>query len=139
MEIRTAKIYTLTCPIDGSVKYIGSTKTSLERRLYQHIKSGKVGSHLNNMKSEWIKSVLAMGLIPTIEEIETVNELDRYETEKYWIGQFNVWGISLFNVVLNDKNKLLLKQIMIAGKPERKTRYEMIKMLKTIRKTTEWN
>jgi hypothetical protein len=99
------KIYTLTCPIEGTVKYVGvSSSKDLNTRLQSHI-SGSEGTY---KKLIWIERCRAKKLKPKIEVVETIITEDRYyvlETERYWIQQFKAWGFDLVNGMFCSVNK----------------------------------
>jgi group I intron endonuclease len=75
-------IYSLSDPRTNEVRYIGKS-VNPKRRLNEHLKKF-TGSH----KSNWIKSLLNIGLMPIIEIVEICNDSNWCEREKYWISQF---------------------------------------------------
>lgn len=91
-------IYTLTDPRTKIARYIGKTK-DIEDRYRRHLqKSYLEGGDKNTYKSNWIKSLLKIGLKPIIEildvgDVDNINEL-----EIYWIAQFRQWGFKLTNL-----------------------------------------
>lgn len=86
-------IYSLKCPISNTIRYIGKTIESLEKRLNRHIGDIKKSNHRVN----WIKSLLIKGLKPEIELLEEVHIDDWIVAEKYWINLFRFWGFDLVN------------------------------------------
>lgn len=84
-------IYTLSDPITMDVRYVGATSSTLKNRLEGHLLQ-KAGT----LKCNWISSLKDNGLIPVIEEIETV-KYELKSLENYWISQFDSWGFDLFN------------------------------------------
>ena len=103
MEI---KFYTLSDPRSPNIiRYIGKTSQKLARRLDQHISTtkranGEKGSRNHN--TNWITSLLNVGLKPLIIEIDTF-ECDKSSkewqiVEKYWISQCKSWGFELTNL-----------------------------------------
>lgn len=98
--------YTLSDPRTPDViRYIGKTKSPLNRRLSGHISSTKrafLDKGTRNYNMNWIKSLLDLGLKPLILEIDSIEcEDDSKEWiifEKYWISQFKSWGFSLTNL-----------------------------------------
>lgn len=98
--------YTLSDPRTPDViRYIGKTKSPLNRRLSGHISSTKrafLDKGTRNYNMNWIKSLLDLGLKPLILEIDSIEcEEDSKEWiifEKYWISQFKSWGFSLTNL-----------------------------------------
>ena len=89
------KIYTLTDPITNEIRYIGVTKSSLNKRLCGHIHDCK--SKKPTHKINWIKTLLSKKLLPTIELLEEVETSIAFELEIYWIAQFKTWGFNLTN------------------------------------------
>lgn len=86
-------IYTLSNPITNEVRYIGKTN-NISKRYSAHIKDNS-----KSYKSSWIKSLLNNNVLPIIEILEEFdNEIDCYESEKYWIEQFINWGFRLTNL-----------------------------------------
>lgn len=90
-------IYTLTCPVDGIVKYIGITRNSdFTQRLNAHW-SSREGTY---EKLIWIEQCRVLKLKPimeVLESIETDNICEAYNLEKHWIEQFKQWGFNLVN------------------------------------------
>ena len=88
------KIYTLSDPETLNVRYVGVTSHSLSNRLSGHIHDAKTKfSH----KCNWIKSLLAKGLKPLIQELESCTESEWEDLEIYWIEQFRQWNFHLVN------------------------------------------
>lgn len=94
MNPRTT-IYSLTDPRTNQVRYIGKTITPLGNRLKKHLSGCYLESSTH--KNNWIKSLLAKELKPTIEEIDVVSTKEWEFWEKYWIAQCKEWGFSLTN------------------------------------------
>lgn len=100
------RFYTLSDPrTPDEIRYVGKTKTALNRRLSGHISGTKrafQGKATRNHNTNWIKSLLDLGLKPIIKEIESFEiEEDSKEwiiLEKYWISQFKSWGFNLTNL-----------------------------------------
>ncbi len=74
------KIYSLVCPIDGKVKYVGVTSFDLQKRLVEHCRQ-QTGCN----KSNWIKSLKAKGLIPIINLLEECDK-KHLKVERKWIN-----------------------------------------------------
>ena len=91
------QIYSLVDPETNEIRYIGKTKTGLERRLYMHCYiASKVGK--KNHREAWIASLLRRGLKPIIEELDNTNVFDDWIfLEKFWIAQCKAWGFRLTN------------------------------------------
>jgi hypothetical protein len=89
---RRCKIYTLSDPITGQIRYVGQTVLSLRLRLLYHMSESRQPIYTH--KTNWIRSILQKGLEPKIELLEfgVWNE-----DEMYWIEQFKQWGFNLVN------------------------------------------
>lgn len=87
------KIYTLSNPINNEIRYVGKTIESLNERLRKHLIDKR-----RNHKSNWVKSLINVGLKPKIELIEECDINDWNWLEKYWIEQFRAWGFNLTNI-----------------------------------------
>jgi len=78
-------IYGLLDPRDSCLRYVGKTHKRRENRLQEHLESAAEGrtSHIYN----WIRSLLNVGLEPTIFVLERVPGTgDWEEAEKRWIS-----------------------------------------------------
>lgn len=77
---RNWTIYSLDCPIDNSVRYIGITSRSPRQRLKEHFFDSK---KTNPYKWAWIKSLKRKGLKPAIRVLEkNLTEKEACEKEK---------------------------------------------------------
>lgn len=89
MESRKIFIYTLTCPIDNTVRYIGQSFDP-DTRLIQHIeKTRKKAENENHThKERWIKKLIALKKEYNIkiDILEICNENDCDEREIHWIN-----------------------------------------------------
>jgi hypothetical protein len=83
MEI---KIYGLVDPKNNQIRYIGKTQQPLKRRLTQHIYDNGLS---NKYKYNWINKLKNEGLKPQIIELETCNEENWVEREKFHIKNNN--------------------------------------------------
>lgn len=88
------QIYTLEHPITGEIRYVGATRNTLKRRLRGHIRDSYRHSYHN---SNWIRSIVNIGLEPIIKQIEICDVDNWNEIEGYWISQFKAWGYNLTN------------------------------------------
>lgn len=103
MEI---KFYTLCDPrTPNTIKYLGKTNQKLARRLDQHVSTAKraaAGKESSNHNTNWINSLLKIGIKPLMIEIDSI-ECDKDSKEwvifeKYWISQLKSWGFQLNNL-----------------------------------------
>jgi hypothetical protein len=95
--MKKVKIYTLTDPRNNEIRYIGKTVGSLKNRLCGHI-SAAITNKEQNHRSNWIKQLIRIDLLPEIELVEEVEENFWKQTEQYWIAQFKAWNFSLVNM-----------------------------------------
>ena len=91
--MNTVKIYTLSDPISGEIRYVGKTIEDLNVRLSRHVRRRD-----NTYKSNWIFSLKKIGLIPKIELLDECLNEDWQWVEKYWISQLKSWNINLTNI-----------------------------------------
>ena len=91
------KIYTLTDPVTGEVRYIGKTKGNLVNRWYSHCSNYKLSKE-KSYKNSWIISLKQRSYKPIIEILDEVPENDWEFWEMYWIIQFKNWGFNLTNM-----------------------------------------
>jgi len=81
--MKTTFIYSLSCPIDGTIKYIGKANNP-KSRLYEHRRMRD-----NNLaKNLWIKSLIDQNLLPILNIIEEVLISDWKDKEKFYISQY---------------------------------------------------
>ena len=86
-------IYTLTCPIHNTIRYVGFTLNT-DARLKSHCLNIDGGSAY---KIIWIKKLNKLKLKPIIEVIDCVSKENSYLSEIYWINQLREWGFKLYN------------------------------------------
>lgn len=92
----SGKIYTLTDPRTGTVRYVGFTALDLDSRLRSHIDPNHLRSFTH--KNNWIKLLLNENLCPFIEEVDNI-EIENWQFwERYWISQFKCWNFPLTNM-----------------------------------------
>lgn len=92
------KVYELRDPRDEtkSPRYVGITVKLLKNRLCAHLNPKKLIP--NNHKNTWIKSLLKLGIKPTIHLIEEVEGYDyACKVEQYWIKEFKEQGYNITN------------------------------------------
>lgn len=75
-------IYGLKDPLTNDIRYVGKT-IGLNRRYNAHIANSKIRKVHSSL---WIKSLMNKGVKPELVLIETVNEENWIEREKYWIS-----------------------------------------------------
>lgn len=80
-------IYGLFSTKDNVIRYIGKTKNSLNKRLWEHL-NGALKCGCNTFKDRWIRKCYRDGYEVKIKPIEIVNKYNINEKEVYWIGQF---------------------------------------------------
>lgn len=93
-------IYVLKDPNNNEIRYVGKTKNTLNKRLYEHctIRNLKPKTH----KNFWIKLLLSNNRRPIIELLEICNENNWKKREIFWINQFT----NLTNTTLGGEGAL---------------------------------
>jgi hypothetical protein len=99
VEQRLRKIYILTEPETGEVRYVGVTWGTLRKRRGCHIREARRGHHSH--KCHWTRQLLNQGLEPAIELLE-VTEHWR-EREVFWIAHYRQLGARLTNLADGGK------------------------------------
>lgn len=89
------KIYVLLDPVLGTVRYVGLTKLTLEKRLTLHLRQAKNAKHLNWHRLNWIRSLEKTPIIKQIDSANTTEDLK--EKEIWWIRFFRKKGCKLTN------------------------------------------
>lgn len=80
------RIYALSDPITGEVRYIGKTVKHIETRLSEHL--SKSIKNPTNYKDSWVISLNNKGLKPLISVVEMCEKDCWEEREKYWIDYY---------------------------------------------------
>jgi len=89
------QIYGICDPTNDTLRYVGFTKVSLDKRLSQHLKYSQLKK--NTHKNAWIKSLLAKNVIPTIFLLQETNLEEWVEDERWNISYFKSIGCDLTN------------------------------------------
>ena len=93
------KIYTLSCPLENRVMYVGQT-TNLKNRYYSH-KNGGCNSDLNL----WVYNLKIIGMFPIITVIDVYSIENKISVEDKWIKYYSLNGNELFNKINGRKPK----------------------------------
>ncbi len=127
-------IYSLTCPVDGEIKYVGKTSMLLSQRLRGHLilPSGE------RMRI-WIEALKSKKLFPIIEQIDEVSKITPRRGaywEKYWIVQLEKLGFNLYNTV-HSKNTIMprkdgAKRIVVLVSPEVNEKIEVFRAIQRV-------
>jgi hypothetical protein len=88
-----ARVYALTDPRTGEVRYIGMTVRTLKARLRDHLRDLRREDH----RTRWIRSLIADGVRPEIKELEVVRVGEREAAEQRWVSFYRVQGARLVN------------------------------------------
>lgn len=88
-------IYKLLDPRTNEIRYIGRTKHTPSKRLYEHCTLRNLKS--NTHKNHWIKQLISLNLRPLIEIIEYVDVTQVFVREIYWIQFYKTNGYNLTN------------------------------------------
>jgi hypothetical protein len=118
-------IYVLIDPRNNSIKYLGKTIKSLNKRLSSHMIDNS-----KSKKSSWIKSLKSQNLKPIIQLVDVV-ENDWEFWEEYWITNIKMLGIDLLNHTNGGEG-------MYGYIPTQETREKWSKAFKGRKKSKEW-
>ncbi len=94
-------IYSLTDPRTGEIRYVGKAM-DVNIRYSRHLQT-RDKSH----KTNWIKSLLKLGLKPEMEILESFycsDDNDWQESERWWISYLRFIGCNLTNMDLGGTN-----------------------------------
>lgn len=91
--MKTAIIYSLSCPITKEIRYIGKS-TNLDNRLRDHLSRSK---RLITHKDKWINFLLSKNLKPVLEIIDIIEEENWKFWEQHYISLFKSWNFNLTN------------------------------------------
>lgn len=111
-------IYSLVCPLDGRVKYVGKANDP-KGRFRKHKSLGDVNKGDNIEKNKWIKSLLDKGLLPILEIIEEVGISEWKVKEKFYIKEYKDNGFELFNICGGGNGTSFGNSGSFVGKPKR--------------------
>jgi hypothetical protein len=125
---RKIYIYTLTDPITKSVKYVGKTK-DLKCRFKKHINESK---RKRTYKEKWIDSLVIKGMLPIMDILDIVNELEWSFYEMYWISQMKTWGFELTNGTSGGEGSDGFKGKKHSNETKEKCRIANLKSKRTI-------
>lgn len=90
MEI---KIYLLKDPRTNEVRYVGCSK-NIQQRFKNHLNKAR---DLFTDKRKWLEELRTLKLKPLLEIIESVEDSNYLEREKYWIKYYREKGCNLTN------------------------------------------
>lgn len=90
--MKTTFIYSLSDPMSGKIRYIGKSDDPYSRWV-RHCFCDRSRNH----KSNWIRGLKAVGLLPILEILEEVPYVQWEEIEQEYIRVFRLIGIPLTN------------------------------------------
>lgn len=90
-------IYSLVCPLDGKVKYIGKSNNPY-LRFSKHKSLSDKNTGDNILKNEWIKNLLYLGKTPLLNILEEVDITEWKIKEKFYIKKYKDLGNEIFNI-----------------------------------------
>ena len=92
------KIYGLTSPDSGNIRYIGKTISTLPQRMQCHLYTARRGKD-KSAKGKWLSKIIAQGKKPGIVLISIVPEGDSWaDHEKQTIIEYRNTGHQLLNI-----------------------------------------
>jgi hypothetical protein len=92
MPEKLHRVYSLSDPRDGRVRYVGVTVLSLRERVGNHVRHARAG--VGTPKDDWVRALLALSLTPVATLIEETPERLR---ECDVIARFRAEGHDLLN------------------------------------------
>jgi predicted GIY-YIG superfamily endonuclease len=93
-------IYLLADPVTREPKYVGSAE-NVRQRLRQHLAEGR---SRGRQKDEWMASLDARNLVPSVSILETVTEAERRDREDHWRATYLHGGAPLVEPSLVERN-----------------------------------
>lgn len=107
-------IYSLKCPLDGQIKYIGLTCNFNKRKNQHRCYSEKMSK--NNRYNKWKDTLRLNNQRPIVEIVEIVDKELLSEREIYWISKFkesydifNLTNGGEYNLISENHNSKFLK------------------------------
>lgn len=122
---KTSYLYTLHCPDNGCVMYVGKSDSPYVRRIY-HMQHSAIHTNpwLLNPVNVWIKELLLLGKKPDIQIIGECDYLSVFCLERFWIKYY----LSLNPLLLNDKHNPNIKNNTYYPIRERNFEYKRVKL-----------
>lgn len=91
------RVYALTDPATGEVRYVGKCKGTAESRLRGHLHEARTGSR-NNHRLAWLRGLLAIGSAPGVVELARFGTGEAaIIAERCWIARYRIAGARLVN------------------------------------------
>lgn len=90
-------IYTLTDPRTDEVRYVGMTSRTVEVRVREHLRDGRVPSAPKSHRVHWLRQLVSEGLAPIPTVLEETSEGSWAERERFWITKLRSEGAPLVN------------------------------------------
>lgn len=118
MNFDIGRIYHLSDPITGDIKYIGKTRRMLEERLAVHFTHKYAKKNITNINSKWVRQLYEQyKLKPIITLIEegSFNDIQLFERESYYIKEYLNKGYKLLNTNHNIELRQQLYPKFIKG------------------------
>jgi group I intron endonuclease len=97
-------IYSLRCPLDNQIKYIGLTSNFNKRKSQHRCFSEKMSK--NSRYNNWKDKLKSLNQRPIVEIIEMVDRSDLSEREIYWISEFKK-NFDLFNLTTGGEYSMI--------------------------------
>jgi group I intron endonuclease len=103
--MRKVYIYTLKCPIDNTIRYVGQSLNP-EKRLKRHIRETKNKKGRKTKKESWIQKLINLKLEEniTLTILEECDECDVDDREIYYIQKYRELNCSLVNMADGGKS-----------------------------------
>lgn len=116
---KTVKIYTLSDPRSGEIRYVGKTTNHLKYRLSAHLSEATYADTTTH-KIRWIRLLISQGALPEITLIEECSPENWKEREIFWVAEGKRRGWNLTNITEGGDGCL-------GAKPSAETREKLSK------------
>lgn len=97
-------IYSLRCPLDNQIKYIGLTSNFNKRKSQHRCFSEKMSK--NSRYNNWKDKLKLLNERPIVEIVEMVDKCNLSEREIYWISEFKK-QFDLFNLTTGGEYSMI--------------------------------
>ncbi|MGH8067640.1 MAG: GIY-YIG nuclease family protein [Candidatus Entotheonellia bacterium] len=80
-------IYQLLGPRTGAVRYVGATPNPIAR-----LRAHRTAVATNDQLLAWLQELKQLGLLPVLQMIELVGEINAHRRERFWIRTMQAAG-----------------------------------------------
>lgn len=97
-KMENGRVYALTCPLTGEVRYVGATKHSLKKRLRGHRDDCSNKKKKHRPFFQWLLQLIDDGSWCGAIMLEEVHAGDLGERELFWTRKLSKEGVRLLNI-----------------------------------------